>query len=266
MKNLVPAILAAALCLCAFNSCLAEGSNLHVHSHAHNDYEHEHPLTDALDNRFYSVEADIWLVDGEILVAHNKGDWKGSLKDLYLDPLKKRVEDKGSIHGDGNPFYLWVDIKDGGDELRSTLTNLLNQYSMLTRFTDEEIKEGPVTVVLTGDARAKEGLVKEYADRPFCRDSNGYSPNDPPVDNKWRWYALRWWSYMDWEGNEDISSEEKATLKKIVDDIHEKGRKVRFYATPETQKYWTVALEVGIDHINTDDLERLNEFLEEKSK
>jgi hypothetical protein len=242
----------------------AGDSNPHLRSHAHNDYQHDRPLLEALDNRFYSVEADVWWVNGEILVAHDKGDWKGSLKDLYLDPLQKRVDLSGSVHGDGETFYLWVDIKDGREEFRPRLTELLNHYSMLTRFTDDAIQEGPVTVVLTGDGPSKEALVEEVENRPFCRDSNGYSPNDPHADHGWRWYALRWWSYLDWEGNEDISEEEKRKLIEVVTDIHAKGRKVRFYATPETEKYWSLALEVGIDHINTDDLERLNRFLEDR--
>ena len=40
-------------------------------AHAHNDYEHPRPLLDALDHGFTSVEADVWLVDGELLVAHD---------------------------------------------------------------------------------------------------------------------------------------------------------------------------------------------------
>ena len=40
-------------------------------AHAHNDYEHDRPLRDALDPGFTSVEADVWLVDGKLLVAHD---------------------------------------------------------------------------------------------------------------------------------------------------------------------------------------------------
>jgi hypothetical protein len=43
-------------------------------AHAHNDYEHDRPLFDALDHRFKSVEADIWLVDGKLVVAHDPED------------------------------------------------------------------------------------------------------------------------------------------------------------------------------------------------
>ena len=40
--------------------------------HAHNDYEHKRPLFDALDHGFCSVEADVHLVDGQLLVAHSR--------------------------------------------------------------------------------------------------------------------------------------------------------------------------------------------------
>ena len=43
-----------------------------VHAQAHNDYEHTRPLLDALDHGFCGVEADIYLVDGQLLVAHDR--------------------------------------------------------------------------------------------------------------------------------------------------------------------------------------------------
>ena len=39
-------------------------------AHAHNDYEHPRPLLDALDHRFGSVEADIFLVGDQLLIGH----------------------------------------------------------------------------------------------------------------------------------------------------------------------------------------------------
>lgn len=41
-------------------------------AHAHNDYEHDRPLFDTLDHNFKSVEADVWLANGELLVAHDR--------------------------------------------------------------------------------------------------------------------------------------------------------------------------------------------------
>jgi hypothetical protein len=74
-------------------------------AHAHNDYEHDRPLYDALDHRFKSVEADIWLVDGELVVAHDAEDVPQAaeqgrtLRSLYLEPLRQRVkQNRGSVY------------------------------------------------------------------------------------------------------------------------------------------------------------------------
>src|SRR6185436_16418009 len=58
------------------------------HAHAHNDYLHTRPLLDALDHGFTSVEVDIFLVDGELLVAHTAREIKPdrTLEKLYLEP------------------------------------------------------------------------------------------------------------------------------------------------------------------------------------
>ena len=67
------------------------------HAHAHNDYEHTRPLLDALDHGFCGVEADIYLVSGKLLVAHDRKDAKPerTLQALYLDPLRERVKANG---------------------------------------------------------------------------------------------------------------------------------------------------------------------------
>lgn len=241
-------------------------TDLHVFSHAHNDYEHPRPLLDALDNRFYSVEADIWLEDGRIVVGHDKDKYHGTLQELYLNPLQQRVKEKGSVHGDGMPFYLWVDIKDGRQELRPILQNLLSQYEMVTVFQEGGTKEKAVTVILTGDARSKQAYVEEYPTRYACRDSNDYKPEDPPADGKWTWYALKWSNYVKWYGEESIEPETHKVLESLVRDIHAKGRKVRFWSAPDTPHYWDAALKAGVDLINTDKLEELNQFLDENNE
>ncbi len=240
-----------------------------IFAHAHNDYEHERPLLDALAQDFHSVEADIWLVDGEIRVSHDKGKYKGSLKDLYLDPLHKRVIENGTVHSDGEPFYLWIDIKDGRAELRSVLHKLLKRYAMMTVFSDwdgGQIVSGAVTVILTGDAGSKRAYMEEYPIRWACRDSNYYDPDDPVGDCKWQWYALNFKNYVKWNGNEPIADDQYEKLLSVVNDAHAKGRKIRFWSCPDNERFWTLALKTGIDHINTDKLEALGTFLKSYKK
>ncbi|HOK78354.1 MAG TPA: hypothetical protein PLW35_11615, partial [Verrucomicrobiota bacterium] len=66
-------------------------------AHAHNDYEHARPLLDALECGFCSFEADVHLVDGELLVAHDRIRTRPerTLTALYLEPLRRRVLENG---------------------------------------------------------------------------------------------------------------------------------------------------------------------------
>ncbi|MBI1390337.1 MAG: hypothetical protein GC154_18005 [bacterium] len=251
------------LALCGVMTGAQAQENLMTRAHSHNDYTRPHPLTDALDNQFYSVEADIYLVDGKIVVTHNLPDWEATLKENYLDPLQKRVDEKGSVYGDGLPFLLWVDVKRGGADLKQALTELLDGYSMLSVYSDAEVKPGPVTLILTGDDAFKRDYVTLPV-RKACRDSNDYSPDDPKADHGWTWYAVSWGKLFNWKGSGPFPEAERAKLKDVVADMHAKGRKIRFYSTPETPVYWQAALDAGVDLINTDLLKDVHDFLTSK--
>lgn len=54
---------------------------------------------------------------------------------------------------------------------------------------------------------------------------------------------------------------ERARLNKIVKQAHAAGRRVRFWATPESEEMWQELVAADVDHINTDQLEKLNAFL-----
>lgn len=232
------------------------------HAHAHNDYEHDRPLFDALDHGFHSVEADIWLHGDVIDVSHDGVAFAGTLRDLYLDPLQALVDDGGTVLGDGEPFFLWLDLKEGQASLRPALHDLLLGYDMLTRFTDDLVEPGAVTAILTGHAASKEAYIQEYADRRVCRDSNDYAPDDPLADEGWRDYSLKFGAYLRYDGDGEMDAGELERLRCIVGRAHELGRRVRFYATPETQDFWSLAVDNGVDFIGTDDLAGLQAALE----
>src|SRR4051794_7241519 len=82
-----------------------------LNAHAHNDYAHPRPLFDALDQGFTSVEADVFPVDGELLVGHNRRDLKPdrTLETLYLAPLADRVEkNSGHVFPQATRFFLLI--------------------------------------------------------------------------------------------------------------------------------------------------------------
>jgi hypothetical protein len=236
----------------------------HVRAHAHNDYAHEHPLDDALEHRFYSVEADVYLNGGKLEVSHLNLPWESQrpLEELYLEPLQARVDAQGSVQGDGVPFTLWIDLKEGGREMVDTLHAVLDKYPMLTRIDGNEVTPGLVTVVLTGNDEAKRDFVTRFPQRRALRDSNDYSPEDPPADGAWSHYALNWGDYLDSSSTGKLDETQRARLACIVENAHAQGRKVRFFSAPDHPDAWREALEAGVDFLGADDLSGLAAFLE----
>lgn len=226
------------------------------YKHAHNDYEHARPLLDALDQHFESVEADVWLDGTDLGVSHTGAPFVGSLAALYLDPLAARVAaNGGSVHGDGKPFFLWLDLKEGKAELLDALATQLGARDFLTTFDDAgEVQRRAVTVILTGDAAGKQALVDRAAPRPYTRDSNSYAAGDPPADGKWSAYAVNYWTFMQWDGAGAIPRTQARQLENLVGGAHATGRTIRIYASPETPEYWRAAKAAHVDFIGADDL------------
>lgn len=228
--------------------------------HAHNDYEHARPLLDALEQGFESVEADVWLDGEELGVSHTGAPFKGSLRALYLEPLAARIAaNGGSVHGDNRPFYLWIDLKQGDAKLQDLLASQLAACDWLSTWDDlGEHRSGAVVVVLTGNDAAKKALVARPGPRPYVRDSNSYSVEDPPADGRWAFYAVNYFNFLAWDGTAPMPPTQRRQLQNLVNGVHATGRALRIYANPDTPAYWLEALDAGVDFVNTDDLPGLS--------
>jgi hypothetical protein len=236
------------------------GAGLQPYAHAHNDADHPRPLLDALERRFYSVEADLWFDGGRLRVGHLPWDDRGTLKALYLDPLAERVREKGSVHGDGLPFTLWIDLKDNPPGLVEALHALLDQYEMLVTFTDVGVGDGAVTAVLTGDRAAKERFVQRNP-RRAARDSNDWNPEDPGADAAWRYYALDWQTFVGWNGDGALPDEARDRLGCLASGARRLGRQLRFYGLPDREEAWGALVDFGVPFIHTDRLDALTAYL-----
>jgi hypothetical protein len=241
-------------------------------AHAHNDYEHDRPLFDALEQGFTSVEADVWLVDGELLVAHDLEDVQPgvTLESLYLDPLADLVKGQGrSVYpGWDGEFQLLIDIKSEGEATYAAIEEELAEHrSILTRFSHGSTKQGPVTAVISGNRPL---ATMEAATQRFgfydgrASDLSSGMPAElmPLVSNNWT-------QLFTWRGEGPMPEEERAKLQAYVETAHDAGYRVRFWATPDTEgaardAVWTELVNAGVDHINTDDLAALSDFLQQQ--
>jgi hypothetical protein len=233
------------------------------HAHAHNDYEHKRPLFDALDNGFGSVEADIFLVDNQLLVGHTRSDLKPdrTLEKLYLDPLRERIRtNKGRVYLSGPTIFLLIDVKTEAKPTYDALDKVLTRYADILSVTrDGKFEARAVTAVVSGN-RAKEMMAAQMV--RFAGIDGRLSDLDSAApDHLMPWISDRWGFYFRWQGDGPFPEADRSKLQSIVRKAHQHGRLVRFWATPEKPAVWKELRAAGVDLINTDKLPELRRFL-----
>jgi glycerophosphoryl diester phosphodiesterase len=223
-------------------------------THSHNDYEQKQPFEAAYNLGFDSIEADLYLKDNEIFVAH---DWNKILpertfKNLYLNPLLAKItENNGYPYSIKKPLTLMLDLKKEGRELMKALFAQLSPYK-------KELKH--VRIVLSGDMPPPEEF-KNY-DKIFFFDGRKelvYSKKE------FKRVAFVSASFLDfgkfWIGKTPMPDETFQKIDLFVKEMHNKGKMVRLWATPNTVLGYETLQKLKVDIIGTDDLELLSNFL-----
>ncbi|MDT7845295.1 phosphatidylinositol-specific phospholipase C/glycerophosphodiester phosphodiesterase family protein [Streptomyces justiciae] len=240
-------------------------------AHAHNDYEHPRPLFDALDHRFGSVEADIFLVGDQLLIGHTVDDLDPTrtLESLYLDPLARIVKaNHGSVYrGWRRPLQLLIDIKTEGSSAYLELDRHLQRYKHLfTTYAHGRVFPGPVTAVISGDRAARTPMEAQTVRRAFYDGRLTDLGSSAPAS----FISLisdNWTLNFTWQGVGTFPDSERQKLHGIVDTAHARGQQVRFWATPDVagparDALWGELLAADVDYLNTDDLAGLEAFLD----
>ncbi|MFD3515644.1 phosphatidylinositol-specific phospholipase C/glycerophosphodiester phosphodiesterase family protein [Streptomyces sp. NPDC058657] len=241
-------------------------------AHAHNDYEHPRPLLDALSHGFTSVEADIYLVDGQLLVAHDPADLDPArtLEALYLRPLAGLVrENHGSVHrGHHRPVQLLVDIKTQGEATYLELHRRLHPFRrMLSTYRDGRVRLGAVTPVISGDRAARVPMEAQRTRYAFYDGRlEDLTAARPAPSSFIPLISSNWTSSFSWLGDGPFPAAERDRLHALVRAAHRQGRRVRFWGTPDQpgparDALWREFLAADVDHLNTDDLAGLEKFL-----
>lgn len=224
-------------------------------AHAHNDYRHPRPLHDALDRGFSSIEADVFLVDGKLLVAHHRDsvDATRTLESLYLAPLRSYAQLPGAKH-----LQLLIDVKKDAEGAYAALDSLLRRYAdVFTIFAGDATLHGPVTAVISGERAIT--TMRRAAVRFAAVDGRlpdlGKTPSLIPL------ISDNWEKITKWKGDGPVPPTVRAELGRVVKLAHANGQRVRFWATPDLPAVWEVLADAGVDYIGADDLDALRHFL-----
>lgn len=232
-------------------------------AHSHNDYDQRRPLAEALEHGFCSVEADIHLVDGQLLVAHDRVKTRPdrTLRSMYLDPLRERCRTNGGfVHPATNSFTLLIDIKADAEGTYRLLDPLLREYqSILTRFTPSNSTPRAITVILSG---ARPGdTVAAQPDRFCALDGRPDDLVRNPSPHLVPLVSDSWANHFKPAINGQLSATDRVSLRSLVQRTHSQGRRLRFWGAPDRPWLWAELRDAGVDVINTDRIPHLAAFL-----
>ena len=242
--------------------------SIHYNAFSHNDYWRENPLEDALAFRFNCVEADLWLIDGELYVSHERPEPNPAItfENLYLKPLIARIQANGGkvYPGSDRPFYLMVDCKAQGEEMYKVLKKQMEPYKeYFCSVENGEYKEGAVLFFLSGDRPAK-SLPKEtsrftFLDGQIKDLGKGIPASLAPVvsDN----YA----DFFTWNGEGEMPENQLNKMREIIGKVHEEGKLFRWWGAPDTEAFKRFFIQEGVDLVGADELGGLYNVLDKHS-
>jgi hypothetical protein len=229
-------------------------------AYAHNDYANPRPLHDALSLGYQGAEADVFLVDGELRLGHDRRAARrgAALEAQYLAPLRSLVARCGQLTADGRPFLLTVDIKQKSRETFDTLVALLARYPEL--FSPDSVKAAadghgapPVEVVLVGwapQALADSSPVPLGRHVPLTRaDAWAVETADPGnrlISLDYSKTMGRWWATP-------------ARRRRWLSTLREvkaayPARRIRVHHVPLDARVYQKLLAAGVDLIGTESL------------
>lgn len=230
----------------------------HTLGHAHNDEMHPEPLRQALRDGFSSLEVDVHLVEGKLLVGHTLADAQArrlELESTYLEPLAQRVQEYGGVFPEGPEVTLMLDCKGQARETYEAVLPLLSKYqSMLVQVRQGQLQPGPVKVVFTGNRPALDG----QEDRSAFLDGHLHDallhPEKidplltPTVSGNYR-------MFFRWNGQGAQPAGERRKMAQMAQDCQELGVQMRLWDAPDQPNAWQALADCGVDRINTDDLD-----------
>lgn len=228
------------------------GSSMVVHAqqiHAHNDYAKPRPFWDAYEHKADYIEADVWLQNDKLVVAHDKPTANApTLDSLYLTPivtLFHKFKNRPSQDRDYT-FNLMIDIKDNPTEVLPKLVTLLQQNIEVF---NHSANPRAIQVIISGN-RPK---IPAYFDYPLLQFDG--RPSEVYDDETLLRVALisdNFQLYSRWDGTGELSEADREKLRRVIKRAHNDKKPIRFWAIPDTPNAWKQLKKVGIDVINTD--------------
>jgi alkaline phosphatase len=249
MKNLIGLF-------CIFSFCAYAQKYNSTRIFAHNDYVQQNPFHNAYSLQVGYIEADIFLSEGKLLVAHTASEMSATktLEKLYLEPLLSETQKNNgyAYAGKNKRLTLMIDIKTDGVSTLTQIVNAIKQFPTLLSCQN-------LSFMISGNVPPPDTW-KNYPD--FIH-FDGRPGVDYSADQLKRvaMISTNFKAVCDWGGDGKLSGIQIQKIKAVMDEGHAKGKPVRFWATPDFEKAWRELMTLNVDVIVSDNITTLAKTL-----
>jgi len=226
----------------------------HLHAQvifAHNDYLKPKPFFNAFELKAAYIEADVFLENGQLLVAHTKQeiDPSKTLESMYLQPLSQKVKEaNGKLYG----LTLMIDLKTDGASTMDVLVKTLTRYPQLAQC------QG-LAITMSGDYPPP-AQWKKYP--PYLtfdgRPNVSYTADEV---KRLTLVSTSFASVSSWNGKGEIPSADATKIKQTIEWAHRLNKPLRFWASPDFPNAWEKLKAIGVDILNSDNINELADYL-----
>ena len=227
-----------------------------ANAHAHNDYIHPVPFYPPYHAGFGSIEADIFLRNNELYVAHDTTQIQShrTLEKLYLAPLNELIgSNKGFVFSDTSKnLMLLIDLKTAALPTLDKLIQVLKKYPALTSCAS-------LHIVITGGQPPP----VSFATYPSWISFDGQLDKNytPEAFQKVALFSDNFRNYSKWNGKGVPVAADYQKLKAAVSRSHALNKPIRFWASPDGLNAWYTLMRLDVDYINTDKIFEITSFM-----
>ncbi len=226
-------------------------------AHSHNDYKNSIPFYRAYKAGFGSIEADVFAVNGQLMVAHEEKEItpSRSLVLMYINPLIEKLKQDTA-----RKLRLLIEIKK---DYTITLPLVMEELKPLSQYFDYPGHPGRLSIVMTGAVPPGSVMLNYPAWLNFDVDHvDGFTKQQL---TKIGLVSVPFSRYSKWNGTGEINQQDVSRLNGIIDSAHAIGKKIRFWDTPDNPTSWKELIKLNSDVIGTDHINELADFFNNKA-
>ncbi|MFB9076703.1 alkaline phosphatase [Flavobacterium procerum] len=223
--------------------------------HSHNDYAAPLPFYAAYADEAGVIEADVFLINNELLVSHTLQEVKpqNSLKSMYLEPLSAKLKFLGGkAYPSGKPLILMIDVKSDAEATLKLIEQQLKNFP-------EIISNKNIRIIISGN-RPAPNKWKDFA--PFIsfdgRLNENYSQDQL---DRVEMISEDLKEITPWNGKGVLTHTDIEKVQNVIKKVHDQNKKIRFWATQDNINTWMTLMNLKVDFIGTDNVGALTDFI-----